>query len=66
MKLNIYMKSGNVIHIHGVKSWDANKTGDRVSFLKITYTWFALHVYCKERLLVKSINLSQIEAITIG
>lgn len=66
MKLNIYMKSGNVIPIHGVKEWKINTKGNSVTTLSIEYTWFAMRVYSKERLLVMTIDLSQIEAVTIG
>lgn len=66
MKLNIYMKSGNVIPVHGVKEWKVNTIGNSVTTLSIKYTWFAIRVYSRERLLVGSIDLSQIEAITIG
>lgn len=66
MKLNIYMKSGNVIPVHGVKEWKANTRGNSVITLSIAYTRFAMRVYSRERLIVRSIDLSQIEAITIG
>lgn len=66
MKLNIYMKSGNVIPVHGVKEWKANTWENSVITLSIEYTWFAMRVYSRERLIVRSIDLSQIEAITIG
>lgn len=66
MKLNIYMKSGNVITTHGVKAWEVKERADAIVSLTIKYSWFANHVYCREQLIITSIALGQIEAITVS
>ena len=57
------MKSGNVIHLPLVKTWKVETRGDEVISLKIERYKFA-RFFNFQRLIVSSINLSQIEAIT--
>lgn len=61
MKLNIFMKSGNKIEVYGVKKWEIKYSGDSITGLSITYRLFSLK---SDRLIIGSIALSQIEAIT--
>ncbi len=58
MQLKIYMKSGNVLKLPGVKDWEAKWRSDEITYLRVIYKWWA-----REKLLVGTINLSQIEAI---
>lgn len=63
MKLTIYMKSGNVIKLDKVEDWNFKYSGDEITSLSIKQSskfWFKP----KNKLLVESINLSQIECIT--
>lgn len=61
--LTIYMKSGNKIKLRHVSNWEAKVTGNTITSLSITRTpW--LDWLPKEKLVVGSIDLSQIEAIT--
>jgi hypothetical protein len=61
MKLNIFMKSGNKIEVYGVKNWEIKYSGDVITGLSIAYRFFSLK---SDRLIIGSIALSQIEAIT--
>lgn len=61
MKLEIYMKSGNVIKINGVKTWKVRYEGDDIVYLELSYKRFPLSN--RRRLAVGSINLSQIEGL---
>ena len=60
MRLTIFMKSGNQIHLGGVNKWQVDNVGDRVVRLKIEYSWWKRNNY----LIFNSLDLSQIEAIT--
>jgi len=60
MKINIYMKSGNKINLRGVKKWEFESKGEHVTKLYIQRHWWAWG----EKLIVTTINLSQIEAVT--
>lgn len=61
--LHIYMKSGNVINLHFVKSWKVEVNGNTVTHLTIKVSPLAQFFY-SQRLIVSSIALDQIEAIT--
>lgn len=63
MKLSIYMKSGNVIRIRNVKDYEFKMNGNSVSSLKIETHG---RIFGGPRLLVQTIDLSQIEAVTRG
>lgn len=60
MKLNIYMKSGNIIRLRGILEWKTTTNDDGVSslFIRRRKRFFG------EKLVVSTIALSQIEAIT--
>lgn len=61
--LTIYMKSGNKIKLRHIGNWEAEIQGNTVTSLSISRTpW--LDWLRKEKLVVGSIDLSQIEAIT--
>ena len=60
MKLTIYMKSGNKIVLRFIKAYQVQKVENRIVGLTITRTQF----WPGQRLMVKTIDLSQIEAIT--
>lgn len=60
MRLTIYMKSGNRIRLTGVKSYTAKNMGNEIVSLRIAYHRWKI----SPRLLIQSIDLSQIEAMT--
>jgi hypothetical protein len=62
MILRIYMKSGNVLRLPNITEYEVETKGDNIVGLKIERkdTWWG----SGEKLLVSSINLSQIEAVT--
>ena len=61
--LTIYMKSGNTIRLPFIKGWTIRTSGNTVTHLEIKrlglFDWLPI-----KKLLVTSIDLSQIEAIT--
>lgn len=60
MKINIFMKSGNVITLTRVKTWAIKYNCNNIVSLSISYhRWFQ-----KERLIIESIDLKSVEAIT--
>lgn len=61
--LTIYLKSGNKIRLRFIKDWSIKTTGDEITSLKITRNWFFEWLPTK-KLIVSSIQLSEIEAIT--
>lgn len=65
MRIRIYMKSGNIITLHGVK--DVNITRcpveGNIDWIKIEREWYMKYLPC-ERLLGLALANSQIEAIT--
>lgn len=63
MKLSIYMKSGNVIRIRNVKNYEFKMNGNNVSSLRIDT---GMKIFGGPRLLVQTIDLSQIEAVVRG
>ena len=60
MKLEIYMKSGNVITLKGIKEYSGKFQGNRITELTLKY--YPLR-RPNRTVNVKSIDLSQIEAI---
>ena len=58
--LNVYMKSGNVIVLDGIKDYEIKNQGDDIVGFKIE--WHKP----KHQLLVKTLDLLQIEAVTIS
>lgn len=61
MNLTIYMKSGNAIKLTGVKDYKIENIGNNITGITLTQD---LHWWLfSRRLLVKTINLSQIEAV---
>jgi hypothetical protein len=62
MKLDIYMKSGNVIHLRGVKTYEfKNRDAEGIVSLSLSQRvgpWGGI-------LLVKAMVLSQIEAVVV-
>lgn len=61
MKLEIYMKSGNVIHLKGIESCDIRYNSNTITSLTLTTKSGFLKP--SRALFVPSIDLSQIEAI---
>jgi hypothetical protein len=61
--LTIYLKSGNTIRLSFIKEWTIRTSGNTVTHLEIKrlgiFDWLPT-----KKLLVASIDLSQIEAIT--
>lgn len=66
MRLNLYMKSGNIIVVRGVKEWKVRAEGNLIVLLHIERTWLANHLWKPTKLVMSSLDLSQIEAITIN
>jgi len=62
MKLDVYMKSGNVITATEVESWDGKFVGNSISGINIKYREGS-HKSGSGMLLVGSMDLSQIEGI---
>lgn len=60
MKLTIYLKSGNKIVLPFIKDYNIRNSGDEIISLEIVRHSF----WPGQKLLVKTIALSQIEAIT--
>lgn len=59
MKLSLYMKSGNVIQVSGIKDWKIEYRGNEVTSISIKYGWWKIG----PRLVLGSLDLSQIEAM---
>lgn len=59
--MKIYMKSGNIITLDGIVDWEIKNIGDEITFLK--FTW-EKDMKGKEKLIMNSLCLTQIEAIT--
>ena len=65
--LTIYMKSGNRIKLRHITNWKIESKGNLVCSLFITrqeHSWLSALLGRTERLILTSIDLSQIEAIT--
>lgn len=64
MKLTIYMKSGNAIVTTGVKEYEIENKGNEIVGLKLVYLpELVLKATFRKKLLVKTVDLSQIEAV---
>jgi hypothetical protein len=59
MKLEIYMKSGNVIRVRGVKDYAIKMSGSDLRSLELKYFWRRP----SRRLVMPTLQLDQIEAI---
>ncbi len=57
------MKSGNKIVVPYISDWKVNSKGNQVVGLSITYSRLA-NILPSQKLLVSTIDLSQIEAVT--
>jgi len=60
MKLNLYMKSGNVIVLNGIDNYKLKANNDNIIYLELVMSDKARG----EKLIMPSLDLSQIEAIT--
>ena len=60
MKLKLHMKSGKTLVQRGVKTYTYRFSPESITYLSITTYWWA-----KQTILVPSVDLNQIEAITI-
>ena len=58
--LRFYLKSGNSFVIDGVTHWSIENVGDAITAVRIAQAKDA-----KAKLLVRSIDLSQIEAVVV-
>jgi len=63
MKIEIFMKSGNILKCTGVKDWSLKYNNEQITSLTIEYK--KLRLPCK-KLIIQSIDLKQIEAIVKG
>ena len=57
------MKSGNTLRLPFIKDWGIRVSNEEIISLRIERHWLATWLHT-EKLVVESINLSQIEAIT--
>ena len=65
MKLTFYMKSGNVIEQRGVKDWELRSDpAGGINYISITY--FKDLFLPRKRLIITSLDLTQVEAIVRG
>lgn len=64
MKITIYMKSGNKISVRGVKDVTVTTGTNGITGVKLVKTFFGRYLNPCEGLYMRSIDLSQIEAIT--
>ena len=64
MTLRLYMKSGNIITLERIKSWKVKSNAESITLLEIEEE--PDHTFSKvvERVIMTSIQLQQIEAIT--
>ncbi len=63
--LTIYLKSGNTIRLSFIKEWTIRTSGNTVTHLEIKIKRLGIFDWLPtKKLLVASIDLSQIEAIT--
>ena len=58
-KMTIYLKSVNVIELDGVSDWKVTETGGKFNGINLTQS------NEKKRLIVKSLDLDSVEAITV-
>jgi hypothetical protein len=65
MKLKLYMKSGNVIIIKGIKDIHYKYIGNEITALTVEWTWLAKKFSQKRGVLLKSVDLSQIECMEV-
>lgn len=63
--ITLFMKSGNRIKLHGIKEVEVKTEGNLVTQLRIERHKLA-RILRLERVMVTSIDLSQIEAITVS
>jgi hypothetical protein len=61
--LTIYLRSGNQLRLPHIQDWKIRTTGGKITYLSITKGWLA-NLLPHPKLVVESIDLSQIEAIT--
>lgn len=64
MKVSIHMRSGNVITMRGIKNWEIRTNGNEVVGITLERNWLGRAVF--PRLVVKSLNLQQIDAVLVG
>lgn len=65
MQLKLYMKSGNVVTVSGVKDVNYKYLGNEITGLTVEWTWLARKFSKKRGVLLKSIDLSQIECMEV-
>jgi hypothetical protein len=62
--LIIYMKSGNKIVLPFISEYAFRADGESITYIKITRIWW-LEWLSRQKLIVETINLSQIEAVCV-
>lgn len=60
MKVTVYMKSGNQLVQRAVRDYSVKNIGDEITGLEIKLHWWG-----KRTLLVGTVALSQIEAVSV-
>lgn len=66
MKMTIYMKSGNTIHLKNIKDYTIGNTGNEITKIELTQKDKFLGIFKYKKLLIKTIAMDQIEAVTIN
>ena len=64
MKLKIYMKSGNIIKLYGVEEYKIENIGNEIVGITLKQKHRIFGVILADKLLVKTIALDQVEAVT--
>lgn len=62
--MKIYMKSGNVIKLRGIKDWKIKYDNAQITYFWIELEWWAT-LLGFDKLVMGSIDLAQIEAIVV-
>lgn len=65
MKLKLYMKSGNVVTVSGVKNVKYKHHGNEITELTVEWTWLERKLFKKRGVMVPSVDLSQIECMEV-
>lgn len=62
MKLNLFMKSGNVITVNGIQKVNIRYNGNVISYISVERKY--ARYFCFTTLMVESLSIADIEAIT--
>lgn len=66
MMLRIYLKSGNVLRLSGILEYKIENSGNEITSIQLKQERRFLRWIQRETLLVQTIDMRQIEAITVS